>query len=530
MKITLKNNSCFKWFKNDTLFFKGYFYVDTLFYEKENALNYLHKLDTIGAFFKTIGQLNGVYTIIISFENTTFIIADTTRSFPLFYTSFNNQLYVSDDIIHLKKTLHLDEFDTFSEIELKSSLHTFGKRTLLKNVFQVQSDECLRIENNTIIENSFLFSYAISNESKLPYRNLKTTAITVFNQSFQRLVTSLQNRTAVIPLSAGFDSRLIATQLKKLNYKNVICYTYGRKDSFEIENSKKVAKTLGFKWHFIEYTNDLIADFINQKEFKNYAHFAGKLSSMPNMQEFFAVKYLKENNLIPEDSIFIPGYAGDLLGGSQFLKVIPKNLKSTEIVDLIIKEKLNNGTLTKLNKKSIRKELENSLLNFDKNYLEKLPSSVFEDFDLKEKIAKYIFNSANFYTFFGFEHRFPFWDKEILNFFKSVPVEYKTMKILFDDVLINHYFKTENVYFESEMQPSEKEIFTQKIKNKIKPILPTFIKQKLLRKNDWNNYEAITNKMLVSLEKNDIKHDFKSDSYNDIIVKWYLYFSKKKIN
>jgi asparagine synthase (glutamine-hydrolysing) len=103
------------------------------------------------------------------------------------------------------------------------------------------------------------------------------------------------------------------------------------------------------------------------------------------------------------------------------------------------------------------------------------------------------------------------------------------MKVLFDDVLINQYFKPENVYFESEIQPSEKEIFTQKIKNKIKPILPTFIKQKFLKKNDWNNYETITNKMLNSLEENNIKSDFKSKSYNEIIVAWYLQYSKNKI-
>ncbi len=530
MNITLKNNSSFKWFKNDTLFFKGYFYVDTLFYEKENALNFLHKPETKAAFFKTINQLNGVYTIIVSFENTTFIITDTTRAFPLFYTSFKDQFYVSDDITHLKKTLPLYEFDALSEIELKSSLHTYGKRTLLKNVYQVQSDECLCIENNTIINNHFLFSYAIKTENSLTYKKLTTKAITVFDNSFKRLVTSLQNRTAVIPLSAGFDSRLIATQLKKLNYKNVICYTYGKKDSFEIENSKRVAKTLGFKWYFIEYTKDLIADFINQEEFKNYAHFAGKLSSTPNMQEFFAVKYLKENKLIPEDSIFIPGYAGDVLGGSQFLKVIPENLKHKNLIDLIITKKFTNYSISTSERKIIAKEVESCLLNFDANYINKIPSSVFEDFDLKEKFAKYIFNSANFYTFFGFEHRFPFWDKETLNFFKSVPVQYKKMKILFDDVLISQYFKPENVYFKSEMQPSKEEVFTQKIKNTIKPILPTFIKQKFLKKNDWNNYEIITNKMLNSLEKNNIKSVFKSKSYNEIIVAWYLQYSKNKIN
>ena len=50
--------------------------------------------------------------------------------------------------------------------------------------------------------------------------------------------------------------------LKKYNYKNVVCYTYGRKDSFEIENSQKTAKTLNFEWHFIEYKDDLISDFL----------------------------------------------------------------------------------------------------------------------------------------------------------------------------------------------------------------------------------------------------------------------------
>ena len=118
--------------------------------------------------------------------------------------------------------------------------------------------------------------------------------------------------------------------LKKHQYKNVICFTYGNKNSFEIENSKKVAKALGFKWFFIEYNSKLIEGYLNTNEFKEYAHFAGKLSSMPYLQEYFAVKYLQKEKIISDDAIFIPGFAGDLLGGSQFLKVIPENLQTDE--------------------------------------------------------------------------------------------------------------------------------------------------------------------------------------------------------
>ena len=259
--------------------------------------------------------------------------------------------------------------------------------------------------------------------------------------------------------------------LKKHNYKNVICFTYGRKDSFEIENSKKTAKVLGFKWHFIEYNAKLIKGYLKTETFKNYAHFAGKYSSMPYLQEYFAVKYLKENNLIDEKAVFIPGFAGDFLGGSQFIKVIPKNLKSMEIVNLIFKKKYKLRQFSSSKQKEIKEEIKKTLLTFDADFTKKIPPTVFEDFDLKEKIAKYIFNSASIYTFFGYQHRFPFWDKELLEFFKKIPQEQKQLKVLFDDVLINHYFKPFNVYFEKELVPDKKKLTIQKIKDTVKPLL-----------------------------------------------------------
>jgi asparagine synthase (glutamine-hydrolysing) len=529
MDITLKHNKGFKWYKNKSLFFKGYFYVDGLFYEKDNALEYLLTIKNKSNFKEFLDKINGVFTILISNKNKVYIASDVTRSFPIFYTFQNNKIFLSDDVLHLKDTFKIDNFDTLSEIEFKTSNHTHGKKTLLKDVFQIQASEYLIIKNDEIIKSDFFYSYAVKKESSKTYNELKNNAIIAFENTFKRCIKSLNNRTVVLPLSGGFDSRLIAVMLKKYNYKNVLCYTYGRKDSFEIENSKKTAEQLNFKWIFIEYNSQLTDGYLETTAFKEYAHFAGKLSSMPNLQEYFAVKYLKEKNLIAEDSIFIPGYAGDLLGGSQFLKVIPQNLKHSQIADLILKEKCTNYSLSVPDKKTLKNEIEKKFYHFDKNYLEKIPASVFEDYDLKEKIAKYIFNSANFYTYFGFEHRFPYWDKELLDFFKKLPIKYKLMKTLFDDVLINDYFKPYSVHFKSELQPSEKNISTQKIKEKIKPFLPTFIKQKFLLKNDWNNYKPITAKMLDSIIYKQLKVSELSKNYNEIITQWYLYYSKKML-
>ena len=436
------------------------------------------------------------FTIVFSNNHKIFLASDLTRSFPIFYTVNNNQYYFSDDIFHIKQQFKIKEFDSISETELILSNHTHGKKTLLKNVYQVQPSEFLILKNNTIIEQNFFFSYSTTKELSISYQSLFTNAVEAIENSFKRFIESLNNRTVVIPLSGGFDSRLITVLLKKHNYKNVVCFTYGRKDSFEIENSKKTADTLNFKWHFIEYTDKLIVNFIETKELKSYAHFAGKLSSNPNLQEYFAVKYLKENALIPDNAVFVPGYAGDILGGSEYLTTIPNTIKSKELPTLILHKKLSSGK----NAKHLTTEIEKNLQVLDNEYATKIPETVFDDYNIKERIAKYIFNSASFYSYFGYEFRFPFWDKELLTFFKEVPIKHKKLKQLYDDVLINEYFKKFDVYFNSEIQPTRKSIISQQIKDKVKPILPTFIKQNLLKKNDWNNYYPITNQMVSYLE------------------------------
>ncbi|MGB0880549.1 MAG: DUF7411 family protein [Polaribacter sp.] len=530
MQIILNNNKGFYWHKNDTVFVKGSFFdTENRFYENENALSFLNKIKTKEDFINTIKELNGSFSIILKIKDVVCVASDTTRCFPIFYTFQNDELFISDDIVFLKNKFNIQCFDELATLELKASLHTHGKKTLLKNVFQIQSSEYVIFEKNKTIENDFFFSYAINQSSKSSYNFLKKEAVITFENVFKRFIKSLDNKTVVVPLSGGFDSRFIAVMLKKYHYKNVVCYTYGRKDSFEIENSKKTAETLGYQWHFIEYNAEIIENYLQTSEFKKYAHFAGKFSSTPNLQEYFAVKYLKENYLIPEDAIFVPGYAGDLLGGSQFIKIIPKNLKTKELIDLILRSKFSNYKLSYSEINSLKKEIANTLFYIDKNYHQKIPYSVFENYDISEKIAKYIFNSASFYTFFDYQHRFPFWDKDLLEFFKKIPPKFKKMKMLFDDVLVEHYFKPYNIYFENELSSSKKSIYLQKIKDVIKSFFPIFIKQKILQKNDWNNYKPITQQMITSLNKNTLKVKKKSKNYNEIIAQWYLYFSKEMI-
>ena len=529
--IYLKFNLGFKWYSSKSIAVKGYFYVDDVFYEKEEALNYLEtSIQNKPGFEKQIETLNGVFTFIYFAEESIFIYSDITRSFPIFYTKQNNEIFISDDIYFLQSKFDIQEFDSLSENEFKGANHTFGDKTLLKEVFQIQASELVEIKNNVVVHSSFKFTYAIEKESNLIVSELMQKAIDSFESSFKRLIKSIGNKTAVVPLSSGFDSRLIITMLKKYNIENVICYTYGKSTSFEIEKSKKVAEILGYKWIFIEYNEALTNNYLNTNEFKNYVEFSGKLSSMPNLQEYFAVKALKEKELIPSNSVFISGYAGDVLGGSEYLHSIPRTINHQELVETIFEKKLTNYNFSKTEKKEIKTHILSNLDIFNNDFENKLAETILDDHNLRERIAKYIFNSASYYTYFRYEFRFPFWDKTLLDFFKEVPIKYKYNKGLFNKVLINTYFKPFDVYFEEELQSKPEIELLKELKKQVKPFLPTFIKEKKVRFNDWNNYELITDQMLLFLKDKNVKVHRSYNNYNEIITQWYIYVSKNGLD
>ncbi|MFR6383308.1 MAG: hypothetical protein ACLUOS_14980, partial [Odoribacter splanchnicus] len=80
--------------------------------------------------------------------------------------------------------------------------------------------------------------------------------------------------------------------------ENVTCFTYGREDSFEVAISKKVASALGYKWYFVEYSEEVWNRFLSSKDFLQYCHFAGNLTANPHFQDLPALLKLKEQGVI----------------------------------------------------------------------------------------------------------------------------------------------------------------------------------------------------------------------------------------
>lgn len=515
-ELFLLGNNTYKWIQKENKFFIGYIFDEenSVFLTKEFAIEKIK--------FNLKKQFSGIYSYIEISNDKILIKSDLINFFPIFFYYSNNNWILSDSWI---KLLKIKEFvpnkNVFPSFETAGFVPNYN--TLDKDILRTKSGKITELHPNGKINN--YDDYKWITDSFFTHTLSELSLITV-NQLFEagkRLVKFLNGRMAVLPLSGGFDSRLIASILKKLNYSNVVCFTYG-KHTKETEISEKVASSLGYKWYFVDYTKINYKNYINDQRFINYADEYANGSSMPYLQEYFAVKYLKDKNLIDNDAVFLPGHSGDYLGGSYVLRTANTTKKGIHLAKHITKKyfffrKLHKKEISIINQQVL--EEINDYRNI--NYIPQKYNQFVEDWDLKEKLSKFIARSSYVFTFFGHEHYFIFWDKNLTDFFRHIPFDYRRNKILYNETLINFFFKELNIYFNNEeIKTSYAQVLFQKFKDKIRYFFPWNIVLKQMIKNDWINYSTLTQEMEQYINHKTDKKFKRFKSFNAIICKWYI--------
>ena len=98
------------------------------------------------------------------------------------------------------------------------------------------------------LKKEFYFDYLTTKISDKIFDELKSEFLNILRDTIQRLIKFANGRQIIVPLSGGYDSRLVASLLKQANYQNILCFTYGKKSSPEVIISKKVANKIFFYW------------------------------------------------------------------------------------------------------------------------------------------------------------------------------------------------------------------------------------------------------------------------------------------
>lgn len=533
--IDINFNEGLKWYKNGNIVVKGFLFdKKNNFYRDRKLVEYFSNVGDEKIFKQRVLEANGFFSVIIENENKLFAAVDRLRSIPLFYGQKDGELYISDCAFSVRDQANDLKIDSLSEIEFLRTGYVTGRNTLSGSVKQLEAGEYLLFDGKQIYT-KFYYIHLHGSYLNLSEAEYFDDLDSISEAVFQRLIKSAEGKTLVIPLSSGYDSRYIVSMLKKMHYKNVICYTYGRAKSYEVNISSEVAQRLGYQWYFIEYNREKWWDYFQSKKVAEYNLFSFNLASLPHVQEYIAIKELKEKSLIPPDSVFIPGFCGDLLGGSYVpngYKLKSKDLMSNGIVDYIYKNHFNlgnpiQGSSIKLIKNHIKETLKcfPDVKNID-DFI-----SINEAWFTNHKVAKYLLNSLRLYEFFGFEWRMPLWDNEIIEYWYHIPNNQRINNKLYDRYLFNRIFKPQEIdlvikdsFFRIVYLNILKKIFPLGFLNFMRKIYMLIPKKKI--EVDYNAFSELS-----TFYHRDLKSEKaikKTDDINQIFSKWLISKIKKQ--
>lgn len=520
--LYLQHQQGFAWHQRDGWHVKGFLYGPNNEYLQGDAL--LAYVAQAGEPQIWLPKSNGHFIIVKQTGDSLWAAVDKLRAFPLFFTETDGSFWLADDAIWLANKVGVKQLDPIAAETLRTINCVTGNGTLLQGLWQLQAGQWLQIANGkehitTYYKHLHAYSYrfdGLSNYTQLLHQEADGV--------FSRLVSSLQGRTAVIPLSGGYDSRFIAAMLKQLNYPKVICYTYGRPDSPEVAVSKKVAAQLGFPWHFVEYTPALLDTFMGEAG-DSYRAFGAQLNSIAHEQDWFAIGQLLNKGILSADSVIIPGYCGDFPAGSY----LPKEpewqnmvLNLQGLANFIYQRHFERWGQVGL-KPQVLALLHQELNGYTVTNRDELVS-VYEHWLTINRLSRFIVNAIRVYEYYGLEWRMPLWDDAWANTWYQIPNSYRKErklykqyleKQLFEPLKINYNMNSMDSLFEGE------NVFT-----KLKRLAPKSIRQgfkKLLipaNQQDANRLQWLAKRIYGQIEDKTVVQE--PSAMNHVHACWYL--------
>jgi asparagine synthase (glutamine-hydrolysing) len=445
IKVTIKEGRFWKKYtkNNITIYYKGYFYSHSI---KEIACNILDcsnkDLD------ENIKNIDGHFALVIVKEDITIVAVDKIRSTPLFFANINDQFYIDHNATRLVDNNNFSrDVNEDSILEISMSGYTVGNKTIYSKLHSLKAGE-LAIFNESSYETHQYFKYCCNiDKGSVDYIGA-LSGLTV--KIFKKMLDNIKDRQIVIPLSAGNDSRLVASILKELGATNVLCYSYGSPGNFEADTAKLIAEKLDYEWVFVPLTHKSEKAFYASDEYSRYLKFSETYSSVPYIQSLSTIKYLKESQLISDDAVFINGNSGDFISGLHLNYLLKSDCevrdidaRKENILNSIIKKHFSLwgqlSTFRNINKikKSLWNEIESScdtLLEYKKDY------TLYEYAEYTDRQSKYVITGQRVYEFYGHEWRMPLWDNEYIDFWAEVPLKYKKNQTLYLDMLKKNNF------------------------------------------------------------------------------------------
>ncbi len=404
--------------------------------------------------------LEGFYAAVVDTDEETLLVADGARSIPLYYTSAG---VVSDHGRIVRDAIDAER-DPVAESEFLLTRYVTGPETIWRGVFATQPGEVVRLGDGEI--------------DRLTYREYWPRGTAVADGTHGRLESALEtaldrlervagDRPVVLPLSGGYDSRLLASALVGRG-REVISFTFGRSGHPDVEVSREVASRLGISWEFVPYDESTWWEWYPGETGRGYREHAFGGDALPFLAEVPALHWLLEAGRLPEDALYCPGhtvatpserlpqFASDAGTGGNATGCTPSSTDREVVapsleglVEYVLERHYNLWDADhEVVRDAFTERIVAGLLG-DRNTADvddpASAAAASERWEWRGRMATFTNGDLRAYDHAGLEWWLPLWDPAYVRAWERVPLEYRREKRLHTELAVERYQQAADV-------------------------------------------------------------------------------------
>jgi asparagine synthase (glutamine-hydrolysing) len=384
--------------------------------------------------------LTGRFNWVRIHPDSVWLAVDHLQSMPLFYSVDGDTVHIGSTPGQIADTMEDAPLDPVIAAEYLVLGYVTGRQTLVRNIRQVEPGTLVEISRNPdgdgLSANVHAYMDYVHTYRDASREQFSRSLGDIVDQTMDRAIRYADGRPIILPLSGGYDSRLIALSLARMEYPDVHCISYGKQGSPEMQLSRQIAEELGFRWTGVHYTPDLWRKWFHSDERRRYYRDASREARIPNIQELVAFGELKAGGLMPGDGVVMSGHLGDaLVGGKGLYDSYTYREHPETSAETILRHVLHynyylwdwSGHAGRLGP-WFRQRILSDIGDPDK-YPDS-PSAC-EMWNIRERQARFIIPVARLYEFFGYDYWMPFCDQDYMRFWLTVPLAYRHDKGLY---------------------------------------------------------------------------------------------------
>ncbi len=439
------------WFKyqqrENLAYFKGSFHYKGQSFTHNTAVECLLNLFSSGmSFEEVLRSLRGHFAFVVKTASYVIAAVDRIRSTPLFYSNTQENCYISHDARVVKKKSQIEDLHSQGLLEYKMSGYTTGSSTIYNCLYQLQAGEMLIWEKSVPkLKTHRYYRYLPTKITSATEDDLLDELAEVTHQIFVRTVEKAKGAPLWVPLSGGYDSRLVICKLKELGYENVQTFSYGPVKNDEAKAAQFVAKTLRVPWLFIPSQHRTTRRFFHSAQRKNYWASADGLSSQPFVQDIEPLSRLKKQGKIPEDAVIINGQSGDYISGNHILpSLVQGDVSWKNLLETLSNKHFSlwSPLKTEANIAQVQRAIADSLQREKNEDLSREKMiALYEYWEWQERQSKYVVNGQRAYDFLNLAWELPLWDDDYLDYWIKVPFELKFKQTLYRKYLERYNYE-----------------------------------------------------------------------------------------